>query len=57
MSKDIYKKSRVVLSNAQVDSSIDMPDYSQAVKSENLETTMASKAIKNLVKEYPSIFN
>jgi hypothetical protein len=54
--KDIYKKSRIVLSNAQIDSSVDMPDYSSSSKSTELKTSMALKAINNLYTEYPSIF-
>ena len=55
-SKNDYSKSRVALSNAQLESSIDIPEYKNTFKSVNLETSMASKALSHLVSEYPNIF-
>ena len=51
--KALYKKSRIAFSNAQVDSSIDMPKYKSTFRLTKLETKMASEAIKHLFSEYP----
>jgi len=55
--KEVYQKSKNAFSNAQVDSSIDMPKYKDTYRSSELENTMASEAIENLLSEYSEVFN
>jgi hypothetical protein len=55
--KDNYKKSRIILSNAQVESSIDMPKYKYSAKHDTLDTSLAMEASSHIVKEYPEVFS
>jgi hypothetical protein len=53
--EETYKKSKNAFSNAQIDSSIDLPKYKDTYRSTELEKTMASDAIKNLFSEYSKV--
>ena len=50
--REDYKKSRIAFSNAQLESSIDIPEYKNTYQSDKLEMSMASKALRHLISEY-----
>ena len=55
LSKVDYHQSRVALLHAQLESSIDIPEYKDAFKSVKLEASMAVKALHNMSNEYPEL--
>jgi len=55
LSKVDYHQSRVALLHAQLESSIDIPEYKDAFKSVKLEASMAVKALHNMSNEHPEL--
>lgn len=50
-----YEKSRAILQNAQIESSIDFPEIDSEMFKNKLNINLAKKALNNLFSEYPNI--